>query len=750
MLPKWAAPPNVYYRKLVQSLNFASSGLLCNRFCGKQKKNNLSVLKCVLYDLVWVRNDVCSTAYVLMMMDDDDDRIHFHNDAKERNPKDNGYCAVRVACTELYRVHKSSRTLVKLLVACMDLVLDVGDGGGVSWKIAVQRLYDVFCSMLEMLVAGTVEEVESLCKYMIQYVLLRQRQKQGNEAVVGSSTKTDDPPLLAHACALHWLLGKVKVLDSQPSGTDAYKSLPLLQHAFQYAATQWHSNAFIRYSCPAFQRNLTAFILRYLEQADASSSDDSVPSAQINANNDVSALLVRGISHRLHSIDISIRRDGMFVAELLAKITLTKEQQQSNVVSFDELLDVPRWSFSNFDCDDTIADALHKDGDNNYKERKGESMFSSSVMESEKSRSSNNKNNFLVIDPDQAYHSSSDDDSHSDGLSCSLSSSSSDSDSFDETDLHSFQGEDDVEDLRTVPKPLYLRQCLLMLRESSTNENDECAYAKMKTALIELPILLERRRRQLTDDLRDVCQLLCKELMNVENKYNIEHFDALRFKSLVQLIVSEPILSARCLLGDILFEEGGITLGRRIELLNVLMCAAKELSNVGQSETDIDKLENCNTHELVKEQVGKVIRRRRIRKREAVNSNSSNKFAPHAVFFVFSLLRGFANSKENRSIWDNGDDDGCQMICTFLYTLGTLIECSGKGLSTPKLAVEVFQFSLLFRLADRPHVRQAVLYSLYICIQHVDEEFLFDVVHSNFDIVRYLTHSSSSDPNEKC
>lgn len=691
-----------------------------------------------------------STAYVLMMMDDDDP-IQCQNDKKERNPRNNGNCAVRVACTELYRVHKSSRTLVKLLVACMDLVLDPGDGDGVSWKVAVQRLYDVFCSMLEMLGAGTLEEVESSCKYMIQYVLLRQRKKQGNEAVVGSSTKIDDPPLFSHACALHWLLGKVKVVDSQPSGTDAYKRLPLLQHAFQYAAKQWHSNAFIRYSCPAFQRNLTAFILRYLEQADASSSDDSVSSAQINANHDVSALLVRGISHRLHSIDDSIRRDGMFVAELLAKITLTKEQQQSNVVSFDELLDVPRWGFSNFDCDDTIADDLQKDSDKNYEEIEDEAMFSSSAMKSGKSTSckSSSKNNFLIIDPDQAYHSSSDEDSHSDRSSCSLSSSS-DSDSFDETDLHSFQGEDDVEDLRTVPKPLYLRQCLLMLRESSTNENDECAYAKMETALIELPLLLERRRRQLTDDLRDVCQLLCKELMNVENKYNIEHFDALRFKSLVQLIVSEPILSARCLLDDILFEEGGITLGRRIELLNVLMCAAKELSGVGQDQTDVGKLENCNTDKLVKEQAGKVIRRRRIRKREASNSRSSNKFAPHAVFFVFSLLRGFAHTKENRSIWDNGDDDGCQMIGTFLYTLGTLIECSGKGLSTPKLAVEVFQFSLLFRLADRPHVRQAVLYSLYICIQHVDEEFLFDVVHSNFDIVRYLTHSSSSDPNEKC
>ena len=123
-----------------------------------------------------------------------------------------------------------------------------------------------------------------------------------------------------------------------------------------------------------------------------------------------------------------------------------------------------------------------------------------------------------------------------------------------------------------------------------------------------------------------------------------------------------------------------------------------------------------------------------------------NRFAPHAHVFFYLLLSGFVRSKEDSSVWDNAG----HVLTRFLYSLSVFVECSGNAPSTQMLAVELFSFAWSFHMTDHENVRQALLYTLAVCIDFVPHDFVYRFASENQLFVNYLAHCVSADPNEGC
>lgn len=134
-------------------------------------------------------------------------------------------------------------------------------------------------------------------------------------------------------------------------------------------------------------------------------------------------------------------------------------------------------------------------------------------------------------------------------------------------DLPEYDLDDDEVDLRTSP-PLYLSECLDLLRTPTT---DEGAPRNHETALRHLPSLIQARPA----DLSDIGHHVAQQLLNMENSFGIKLYDDMRLESLVALTVQEPLSVGQSLI-DIMFED--LPLMTRVVVLNAINRASFELS----------------------------------------------------------------------------------------------------------------------------------------------------------------------------
>jgi hypothetical protein len=172
------------------------------------------------------------------------------------------------------------------------------------------------------------------------------------------------------------------------------------------------------------------------------------------------------------------------------------------------------------------------------------------------------------IDPDAEYMSE-EEENDADDDDASSSSELDDDDSVWEDDhLVAYDLDDDEEDLRETARPLYLHECIELLRTAETEDN---ASSSHQAALKELPALVRSR----PVDLPDISESLAIELLRMENKFNMENFAEMLLSSIISLAVEDPLSVGQTLIAQ-LFQEG--SLFNRLTALSSLTEAASELS----------------------------------------------------------------------------------------------------------------------------------------------------------------------------
>jgi hypothetical protein len=356
--------------------------------------------------------------------------------------------------------------------------------------------------------------------------------------------------LLCHGVAT--LLASVDSVASSSGGdndddeTDSDEETPvaattdrvLRKHLDEVAAV-WSQTVFVRQTDRRMQRHVTYFLLSGMALLSAAQED---PSADLVAN------LLEGVTARLHSTIDSIRSDGMQVGERLAK-RLGQELQ------FDELN-----SQRQGDIWTAPKPALEQDS--------LQPMQDGATPPPSRSAEKRKMPRRTQIDPDAEYMSEEEDCDADDGNASSSSELDDDDSVWEDDNLIAYDLDDDEEDLRETVRPLYLRECIELLRTAETEDN---ASSSHQAALKELPALVRSR----PVDLPDYSESLAIELLRMENKFNMENFAEMLLSSIIALAVEDPLSVGQTLIAQ-LFQEG--SLFNRLTALSSLTEAASELS----------------------------------------------------------------------------------------------------------------------------------------------------------------------------
>jgi hypothetical protein len=314
----------------------------------------------------------------------------------------------------------------------------------------------------------------------------------------------------------------------------------LRKHLDEVAAV-WSQTVFVRQTDRKMQRHVTYFLLSGMALLSA---------AQEDASADLVANILEGVTARLHSTIDSIRMDGMQVGERLAK-------RLGQELRFDELN-------SQRQGDIWTAPKPALEQDNLQLVQDGATPRPSRSAERRKIPRR------TQIDPDAEYRSEEEESDADDGdASSSDELDGNDDDSVWEDDnLIAYDLDDDEEDLRETARPLYLQECIELLRIAETEDN---AFSSHEAALKELPALVRSR----PVDLPDISESLTIELLRMENKFNIENFAEMLLSSIIALAVEDPLSVGQTLVAQ-LFQEG--SLFNRLTALTSLTEAAIELS----------------------------------------------------------------------------------------------------------------------------------------------------------------------------
>jgi len=434
--------------------------------------------------------------------------------------------------------------------------------------------------------------------------------------------------------------------------------------------------------------------------------------------------LVNGVSHRLSSTVVTIRQDGMRIAQLLAK-------GLGQDIQFDEY----------------ISDEQEEEEVDDY--------YDIDIMKgngSKKKIKSKQKNHRLT-DPDADYDSDEEIDREDGEPKINREVNADDDDDDDlsvefENDLIPYALEDDEDDLRETPRPLHLIDALELLR---TGENHDHAYSRHEAALDTLPSLIRSR----PDNLKDVAVSLVLQLLRMEDKFNIHQFNAKRETAIRALVLDEPILVGQVLITQ-LFEEGGLS--DRLCILAVLQSAALQLSGnqfVSQSAQNYDEPTSMKTILIDHKgdsvshlnQTTRVISKTRRKRSRNQQKAIKNHFSNTASMWFYSLIAGFIKHKEDETLWTGST--GSILLSYYFRCLATIVEFAGIQASQV-LANDLLDIVWDFRTADVAEVRLSVLVAASTSIAMLSDEKLISIIYDEASLPRIMLDMSKRDPDEEC
>lgn len=409
-------------------------------------------------------------------------------------------------------------------------------------EFTTNETLDSFCRKqllpyLEVVCEPVLTASRDVCESFVQLAVL---------SSTSANTGTKSDRVFCHCVALLLVACKADENESSDEEEDSRElgqRTSVLRRHLNEVVSCWSEMVFVQHTGMSLQHHVTHFLLSAIPMLD---KDIVVVHSRLVTT------LVNGVSVRLASSLDAVRKDGMRVAELLAKC-------MNSTLKFEEL-DHER------EIDGVgIADI-------STEEPSDKEIIRNEGRRAKYKRASHRAVKQKQVDPDAEYVSDQDssDSSRSDDDTGKGSDFQVDEDSVwdDDEPLIPYNLDDDEEDLRETPTPLYLRQCLDMLR---TPDTEGAACSRQESALEALSSLV----RSNPADLPDFTLPLCKEILHLENRFDFPDFGVRTDAGLLSLTVMQPILAGECLIKEF-FSEVGLSI--RLSVLHTIENAAYELS----------------------------------------------------------------------------------------------------------------------------------------------------------------------------
>lgn len=486
----------------------------------------------------------------------------------------------------------------------------------------------------------------------------------------------------------------------------------VLQRQIGKIAFVWSERTFVHQSDMRLQRLATTFI---------STAFQLLPIQKEELTMRVMTTLMRGVSLRLESSITHIRRDGMIVAEVIAK---RLEQD----LHFEEL-DGHR--------DDDMDTARKFSDDKDHPE-----TFVSLPPHIHSKKGRKRK----PVDPDEVYVSSEGEGTEDSSIENCLSDEDR---SIWDDDLIPYDLEDEEDDLRPTPRPLFLRDCLRLFR---IEENDENGPNQQEMALQQVEPLVRAKPM----DLHDLAVPLTRELLRLQDLFNIDNFDELRIAGLIALTVHQPVLVGECIIQQLFCGDWGLSV--RLDILHTIenasheLCGAKSMATkkaTMQAKTS-SREERPGMYPLTHKLDLVESRTRRWRSVRNDNMTIANRFGQVSPIWFYALINGFMKSREDPKLW--GGANGARLLSTFLLTLATIVECAGLSIGAEDLSKDLIEFSWSFRSAEVAEIRSSVLLAIASSLALLSNDVLLGVLYGGTveDIPDFVRRTALDDSDMTC
>jgi telomere length regulation protein len=426
----------------------------------------------------------------------------------------------------------------------------------VEYEYSTSQALDMFCRerllpYLKAVCGPVVETSQDVRESFVQLAVL-------SSSSTGVGTKSDR--VLCHCVAM--LLAACEADEDESSDEEdeigVFSKRPLvLRRHLNEVASYWSETVFVQHTNMCLQRHVTHFLLSAICMLGSNDKEE--------ASSRLAQTLVNGVSVRLASSLNEIRKDGMRVAELLAK-------RMANPLRFEEL-----------DHEREIDGVIMTNLSTELPSEKEKEVIRTKGRGVNKKRASRRRA-AKPVDPDAEYASDQDNDSsQTDDDTDHDSDFQGDEDSVwdDDEPLIPYNLDDDEEDLREAPTPLYLRQCLDMLR---TPDTEDAAWSRHESALGAMSPLI----RSNPADLPYLTMPLCGAILHLENKFDLPDFHVHTEAGLVSLAAMQPVLAGEYLIKN--FFSGHVGLSTRLSVLHTLESAAYELCGAKALEEGRRKL----------------------------------------------------------------------------------------------------------------------------------------------------------------
>jgi len=369
-------------------------------------------------------------------------------------------------------------------------------------------------------------------------------------------TRTDNKSDLVFCHCVAMLLAACENSETDDESSDDEDGLysgkqttVLERHLYEVAAC-WSETVFVQRTEMALQHHVTNFIRSAVSMLDKEETDHFMEGK-----------VLYGVRARLQSSIHKVRRDGMKVGEALA-------EQMEQSLKFEETDDGHEAPNEEPFVKDETVPAEMPSG-------KGKTRMKACRKKASKQ-----------VDPDAEYISDEDTSDSYESFEDTYDGASDDDSIWDDYDeLIPYNLDDDEEDLREIPIPLYLRECLDMLR---TPDVHEMAFNRQETGLETVSSLV----RSNPSDLPDLTVPLCRAIVTLENKTDLPEFRSNLTSGLLSLTVMQPILTGECLINEFFDESRGLFMRLLIlstfEQAAIELCGAKALKE-GREKRDSER-----------------------------------------------------------------------------------------------------------------------------------------------------------------
>jgi len=521
-------------------------------------------------------------------------------------------------------------------------------------------------------------------------------------------------------CTIYLIRSCIGPVDTNPniSSHSHADKCAILTESLEKVVYVWCEPKFAQKTDETRQMIITEFILLALNHMQQQGLNEDREQRIIE-------MLMSGISSRLATSSFSARKDGMRVGEKIATLL-------GHELKFDELNDE---RVIEEHMRSTVLGVQRPVHD-----------ISSTVSNHAKNRVQRIKQ----VDPDEEILS--DSDQRNSGTDRNEVDKYIDDDSdWGEDGIIPYDLDDDEQDLHEVTKPKYLRDCLDMLRSTGDDYSSLCTF---ETALEHLPLLI----RANPSDLKIFVEPLTKELLCMQNRFDLDSFGDRRFDGLCALIVREPILVTRYLC-DAVFEDD-VVMDMRLDILNALSYSSSELSGaielrsqrhsyaidvcsckISGKRSLVPRLEDFSTNDGSTRRWGRGKRRNESR-------TVLNTFGPIAAYVFYPLLHGFMESRGKENIW-NGVN-GSLFLSQLLLCLSTILTNTFNHPSANIMAPDLFELSWALHSADDSSVRKSVLVAMLVCCEYLPESKIISIRHNQPSFRGFLEMTKMADVDGDC